>query len=277
MNDDDIKRLGNYFGEEFGTGYAGNVYDSNGVAPTLQSMQGGGRQPHIVEVKEVIVDEIYKGRPARVYEETVPIMRAFHCGDLEVVTVNEIEVKAIDEQNMMVRDESVGTLTTDGSSPKHNNRVAEVQQIVAMRGRGEDNVQQLEPNNTGMSNTLTSATKDNLVLEGKEVAALRMQRTEEGKALRKDYESGKIHHGFNEYREAVPREDGCANTLSTVNKDNMLVEPAKIKIRQATKDGFIECEVGGGMRPELPFIANKERESSGGREHISHSDNGEYP
>lgn len=43
LNDDDIKRLGNYFGEEFGTGYAGNVYDSNGVAPTLQSMQGGGQ------------------------------------------------------------------------------------------------------------------------------------------------------------------------------------------------------------------------------------------
>lgn len=32
-------------------------------------------------------------------------------------------VLAIDEQNMNVRKESFGTLTTDGSSPKHNNRV----------------------------------------------------------------------------------------------------------------------------------------------------------
>lgn len=36
------------------------------------------------------------------------------------------EVKAIDEQNMMVRHETFGALTTDGSSPKHNNRVMEV-------------------------------------------------------------------------------------------------------------------------------------------------------
>ena len=32
-------------------------------------------------------------------------------------------VIAIDEQNLSIRTETVGTLTTDGSSPKHNNRV----------------------------------------------------------------------------------------------------------------------------------------------------------
>lgn len=32
-------------------------------------------------------------------------------------------VLAVDEQNMNVRNETFGTLTTDGSSPKHNNRV----------------------------------------------------------------------------------------------------------------------------------------------------------
>ena len=36
-----------------------------------------------------------------------------------------LEYKAIDEQNMCVRDDTFGTLTTDGSSPKHNNRVME--------------------------------------------------------------------------------------------------------------------------------------------------------
>lgn len=35
-------------------------------------------------------------------------------------------VCAIDEQNMKLRHETFGTLTTDGSSPKHNNRVCEV-------------------------------------------------------------------------------------------------------------------------------------------------------
>lgn len=52
--------------------------------------------------------------------------------------------------------------------------------------------------------------------------AIRMVRTEEGKALRKEYESGAIHHGFNEHREPELRKDGVANTLSTVQKDNYI-------------------------------------------------------
>lgn len=39
------------------------------------------------------------------------------------------KVFAIDEQNMLVRSETIGTLTTDGNSPKHNNRVAECEKL----------------------------------------------------------------------------------------------------------------------------------------------------
>lgn len=41
-------RLGNVYGERFGTGYAGNVWDTNAISPALMTMQGGGRQPHIM-------------------------------------------------------------------------------------------------------------------------------------------------------------------------------------------------------------------------------------
>lgn len=51
-----------------------------------------------------------------------------------------------------------------------------------------------------------------------------MRRTEEGKSLRKAYESHEIKHGFNEFREVVPRNDGMTNTISTVQKDNLLIE-----------------------------------------------------
>lgn len=94
----------------------------------------------------------------------------------------------------------------------------------------------IEPNTKGICNTLTSVQKDNLVLEAK---ALRMVRTEEGKKLRKQYEAHEIKHKFNEFREAEPRPDGCSNTLSTVQKDNLVF------IKQATKKGYIECNVGG--------------------------------
>ena len=43
--------------------------------------------------------------------------------------VNCEKVIAIDEQNMKLRMDTIGTLTTDGNSPKHNNRVAECKQI----------------------------------------------------------------------------------------------------------------------------------------------------
>lgn len=51
-----------------------------------------------------------------------------------------------------------------------------------------------------------------------------MVRTEEGKVLRKAYESGEFHHGFNEYRTAEPRNDDVSNTITTVQKDNMILE-----------------------------------------------------
>ena len=49
-----------------------------------------------------------------------------------------------------------------------------------------------------------------------------MVRTEEGKALRKQYENHEIEHGFNEHRKPELRSDGCTNTLSTVQKDNYI-------------------------------------------------------
>ena len=55
-----------------------------------------------------------------------------------------------------------------------------------------------------------------------ETNSIRMVRTEEGKALRKQYENHEIHHGFNEHREPELRKDGVTNTLSTVQKDNYI-------------------------------------------------------
>ena len=48
-------RLTNIYDEKFGTGYAGNVWDTNGISPTLQTAQGGNRQPLIVEMEPFIV------------------------------------------------------------------------------------------------------------------------------------------------------------------------------------------------------------------------------
>lgn len=45
---DSPKFIGNVNREDFGTGYAGGVWDDSHVSPTLTTMQGGGRQPHVI-------------------------------------------------------------------------------------------------------------------------------------------------------------------------------------------------------------------------------------
>jgi len=146
----EINRLGNIYGEDKGTGYAGNVWDKEGLCPTLNTMQGGNREP----------------------------------------------------------------------------------MIVASRGRNKDNPsdrkqgsqleQRLEPNSDGICNTLTSVQKDNLVLEP---SILTPKRTDYGKAIRKDYENGKIQESRHNMTELQPRKDGVSNTLTTVQKDNLLLTP----------------------------------------------------
>lgn len=44
--------IGNLYGPQFGTGMAGNVWSKRGIAPALMTMQGGGREPMIIEQDE---------------------------------------------------------------------------------------------------------------------------------------------------------------------------------------------------------------------------------
>lgn len=79
-----------------------------------------------------------------------------------------------------------------------------------------------------------------------ESQVLTPKRTEYGKAIRKDYESGKVRESRHNMTELEPRTDGISNTLTTVQKNNMVL------IKQATKNGSIECEVGGCFDSSYP-------------------------
>lgn len=116
-------------------------------------------------------------------------------------------------------------------------------QIVAMRGRNPENPsdrtigspteQRLEPNTQDMSNCLTSVQKDNLVMERQ---VLTPKRTEYGKQIRKAYENGQIQESRHNMTELEPRKDNVSNTLTTVQKDNLLLENKIQKVGQ-TSDG----------------------------------------
>lgn len=46
MKERKTRFLGSLYGH--GAGFAGATWDTNAICPTLNTMQGGGREPHIV-------------------------------------------------------------------------------------------------------------------------------------------------------------------------------------------------------------------------------------
>ena len=86
--------------------------------------------------------------------------------------------------------------------------------------------------------TLTGQDRHGVAVEP--IGILRSVRTEFGKEIRKDYESGKLDISRHEFLANEIREDGIVNTLSTVQKDNQLA----VKVAEATKQGYSECRVG---------------------------------
>lgn len=232
---------------------ANRVYDSNGIIPTIPTICDGGHEPKVLEIKELGFIEKGTGK----HQSNIVYSSDGLCPTIPAM----IGVKQ--PPTMHVK-------------------------IVAMRGRDPENPsdrtpgnpnleQRLEPNSEGICNTITTVQKDNLVLETKNVQCMRMIRTEEGKELRKKYENHEIKHGFNEYREAEPRKDGICNTISTVQKDCHVIETKCIKVKQATKDGYVNCQIGGGGRFELSDKSNTKRSSDRERKCLPDSDNGEYP
>lgn len=73
-----------------------------------------------------------------------------------------------------------------------------------------------------VSNTLTSVQKDNLVAEPN---VFTPKRTDFGKQVRKQYESGELDMSRHDMTELEPRTDGVSNTLTSVQKDNLVAEP----------------------------------------------------
>lgn len=134
--------------------------------------------------------------------------------------------------------------------------------IAASRGRNPENPssreaglpteQRMEVNSSGVSNTLTTVQKDNLVVEP---SILTPKRTEYGKAIRKEYEAGNIQESRHNMTEMKPRTDGVSNTLTTVQKDNLVMYQ---KPHGFNKGGFHDCAptiTSTGSYQENNFVA----------------------
>ena len=127
MKNEDIKCecVGMLGGEKYEKMHdiARRVYDTNGIAPTQHTCGGGNLETKVVVVdgfnQSIRADQTCFGTITR---NAGADLKRNGQGIIEIVG----EPLALDEQNGYIRqDGTVGTLTTDGSSPKHNNRVVE--------------------------------------------------------------------------------------------------------------------------------------------------------
>lgn len=86
-----------------------------------------------------------------------------------------------------------------------------------------------------------------------EPMCLRYERTEEVKRCRKAYEAHEIKHGYKELNELRPRPDGKTNTLTTVLKDNQIMEHIPtMPVKEATAKGYTEIECGDCVDLSMP-------------------------
>lgn len=128
----EAKQLG-FMDNGTGKHQSNTVYDENALCPSVTTVEGGGTQQIKVCTESQIV--AMRGRnPDNLSDRTVgsPTEQRLEVNTqgmsnclTSVQKDNMVleNVLAVDEQNMNVRKETFGTLTTDGSSPKHNNRV----------------------------------------------------------------------------------------------------------------------------------------------------------
>lgn len=132
------------------------------------------------------------------------------------------------------------------SFKKANPRMGIVEPICVNSKSGRAGVEGLQPSlqdrvcdTAGKMPAVTSSFNPKIA----EPVCLRYERSEQAKKLRKQYESHEIKHGYHELSELHPRPDGKTNTLSTVQKDNMIMEPLKTESIDApiyeVKDGYI--------------------------------------
>ena len=176
------------------------MFAPDGITETLDTGQGGGRGHHVA--LPCFVDLSYQKT------ELTNKARCLQARYNKGIVNHKAEVSGV----------AIPVLTPDRAEKRQNGR--------RFKEDGEPMF------------TLTSQDRHGVAIDP--LGVLRNVRTEYGKEIRKDYESGKLNISRHEFLANEIREDGIANTLSTVQKDNQLA----VKVAEATKQGYSECRVG---------------------------------
>ena len=191
-----IETVGNYMpsGHE-----ASRVVDTNDIAPTVK--ENNGTVTAIVEPSIIKVGQVSnEGSQSGMVYDTNGLSPTI-CAGCHGYAIG----------NVLVNDEPF-IVASRGRNPENPSD----------RTTGSHTEQRLEANTNGTTNTITTVAKDNYVMEPQ---VLRAERTDYGKKIRKQYEAGEVYEKIGNMREMMPRTDGISNTITTIQKDNYVMEP----------------------------------------------------
>jgi site-specific DNA-cytosine methylase len=200
-----MKRTDRVMTVESGQHRAYRTYKTVGISPAITTPSGGGLIPKIIEMKEepkiVSYSRDKKGKIENYH--TKEVANTIHC--------------------------STGTR---GNTAQY---VLKPKPIVDMNNHGE---------------TVSIAEPFVVTSRGREPNVLTPKRTEYGKKVRKEWESHKLIQQRKYMQQLEPRTDGVSNTITSVQKDNMLLGPLRIKAN--TREGFAEVEEYGAVNISQP-------------------------
>lgn len=281
VSTNDVIRTGNCLrpDKESGGSFAGATYNPEGCAPTLNTMEGGNRQP-FVEFGDNQPTEPFcvasRGRnpnnpsdrtTGSPTEQRLEANTDFISNTITTVSkdayVAEPSLQCVKHLGNIYQVNSHGgfngdifdsrylspTLTTmyDGSKPPYIEEVQKVGNLYPKNGQNRNvyTANGLSPTLLSGQGNVGNGIGSNNAPKIIEPNVLTPKRTEYGKAIRKEYEAGNIQESRHNMTEMQPRTDGISNTITTVQKDNMLCEPKERFFKQAIETfEQNECDVG---------------------------------
>ena len=222
------------------------VYDTDGISATLVGNAGGvGAKTGLYRVGNI--NPSGKGASGNVYDaEGVSPTLTANGGGLGAKTglyfIDQFNTKTqITDTSRCINSRYTGGIVNRTAM---NSAVLEARAVITPdRDDKRQNGRRMKESEEPMF-TLTSQDRHG-------VAILRATRTAYGKEIRKQYESGEIKESRHNMTELKPREDDISNTLTSVQKDNLVLSP-KISIKEATKKGYAEAEVGDSINISVP-------------------------
>lgn len=198
--DNYVRALGNT--NPSGHGMNGNVFDTDGISPTLTTNKGEGPK-----IKEPLSCAMRGREPKNPSGRTsgIPTVQRIEVGESVANCITTVQ-----KDSLVMMPEMIKGISIHPTSRK-------------LEFKGEKSIKEVAP-------TIRASDYRCPHCVWYEPNVLTPKRTEYGKKVRKAYESGEVQESRHNMTEMHPREDGISNTITTVQKDNLLVEPKIIQV-----------------------------------------------